>query len=192
MTARVSACEVPEGSLLAAYGGPGDYRDCFVREVPGEVSLAQYIERFYSSMVFAPERMVLGLIGRGASAEDISALARSEADRIMVWEVIERRSAASGPQGQPPARSDATEGRESEESIRGRMVPPAPEAKTYNSDQILLLSKDTNTASWLSTQPSGANTKLLFGSWVGGIEESRWKFMLQPHVWYSRALLGGC
>jgi hypothetical protein len=196
VTARVSACEVPEGSLLAAYGGPGDYRDFYVREVPGEVSLAQYIERFYSSMVFAPERIVLGFVGRAkgwdASADAIRALALGDADRFGAWEVVERRSATSGPQARPGARSDATGGRVSEESLRGRMAPPAPEAKTYNSEQILLLSKDTNTASWLSTQPSGANTKLLFGSWVGGIEESRWKFMLAPHVWYSRALLGGC
>ena len=68
----VTACEVPEGSLLAQYGGPGDYRDCFVREVPGEVSLEAYIERFYSSMAFAPERMILSLVGR-AKGWDASA-----------------------------------------------------------------------------------------------------------------------
>jgi hypothetical protein len=50
-----------------------------------------------------------------------------------------------GPQGRPssnseavgqqkaPARSDAPEGRESEDSLRGRMAPPAPEAKQENS-----------------------------------------------------------
>ena len=158
--ARVTACDVPENSLLAEYGGPGDYRDCFVREVAGEVSLAGFIERFYSSMAFRPERVVLGLIGRGSSADDIRALARGEGDRLAVWEVVGRRA-----------------------------------------DQILLLSKDTNTASWLAVEPSalkqrsgsaeynpsssgagGRRTRLLFGSWVGGIEESRWKFMLAPHV----------
>ena len=194
--ARVSACEVPEGSLLAQYGGAGDYRDCFVREVPGEVTLEQYIERFYSSMAFAQERMILSLIGRAkgwdASGDAIRALARGEAERFAAWEVIERQSATSGPQARPGARSDATVGRVSEESPRGRMAPPAPEAQTYNSDQILLLSKDTNTASWLSVQPVGSNTKLLFGSWVGRIEQSGWRVMLSAHVWYSRVLLGGC
>lgn len=153
--ARVSACEVPEGSLLAQYGGPGDYRDCFCREVPGEVTLGKYIERFYSSMAFAPERMILSLIGRAkgwdASADAIRALARGEADRFAAWEVVERTP-----------------------------------------DQILLLSKDTNTASWLSVEPTSAGIRLLFGSWVGGIDQSGWRVMLAPHVWYSRVLLGGC
>lgn len=107
MTARVSACEVPEGSLLATYGGPQDYRDCFVREVPGEVSLAQYIERFYSSMVFAPERIVLGFVGRAkgwdASADAIRALARGDADRFGAWEVVERRSGLVAEHGERPA-----------------------------------------------------------------------------------------
>ena len=163
---------MPEGSLLAQFGGPQDYRDCFCREVPGEVTLAQYIERFYSSIAFAPERAILRLIGRGASADNIRALARGDSDRIAVWEVIERTP-----------------------------------------DQILLLSKDTNTASWLSVsssdaavgktqtssssgceaqpqaEPVGQQTRLLFGSWVGGIDKSGWRVMLAPHVWYSRALL---
>ncbi|NVE95130.1 hypothetical protein [Altererythrobacter lutimaris] len=152
---KVRACELPEGSLLAGFGGADDYRDCFCREVPGEVSLEQYIERFYSSAVFRPERVVLGLIGRGASAEDIRALASGESDQIAVWKVVERKP-----------------------------------------DEILLLSRDTNTASWLAVSSSSEavgqtknKTKLLFGSWVGGINESRWRVMLAPHVWYSRLLL---
>lgn len=146
---KVTACEVPEGSLLAQYGGPGDYRDCFRREVPGDVSLEQYIERFYSSMAFAPERVILGLIGRGATAESIRALARGDTDKIAVWQLVKRTP-----------------------------------------DQILLLSKDTNTASLLSTQPAEGNTKLYFGSWVGGIDQSGWRAMLGAHVWYSCVLLG--
>jgi len=35
----------------------------------------------------------------------------------------------AGPQGRPPARSDAPEGRVSEDSLRGRTAPPALEAK---------------------------------------------------------------
>lgn len=146
---QVTSCEVPEGSLLAQYGGLQDYRDCFAREVPGEVTLSQYIERFYSSIAFGPERVILRLIGRGASPDNIRALARGDSDRIAVWEVIERTP-----------------------------------------DQILLLSKDTNTASWLSTQTVEGSTNLMFGSWVGGIEQSGWRVMLAPHVWYSRLLLG--
>ena len=200
--ARVIACDVPAGSLLAGFGGPDDYRDCFCREVAGAVSLAAFIERFYCSAAFRPERIVLGLIGRGASNADARALARGETDRIAVWEVIERRSATSGPQGRSrsrrrrrpqatckPARSDATEGRVSEESPRGRMAPPASEAQ--QTDEILLLSKSTGTASWLAVEPlDDGRTKLLFGSWVGNLGQSGWRFMGMPHQFYSWVLLG--
>ncbi|MEL1252090.1 hypothetical protein [Aurantiacibacter gilvus] len=146
----VRAIAVPEDSLLAGFGGSEDYRDAFCREVPGAVSLEQFIERFYCSMVFWPERLVLSLIGRGASSADARALARGEVDRIAVWEVVERTDTA-----------------------------------------ILLESKDTGTASWLAVEATTAGTNLLFGSWVGSLNDSGWKFMLHPHQWYSYVLLGG-
>ena len=161
---KVRAIAVPEGSLLAGFGGPDDYRDAFAREVAGTVSLEQFIERFYCSMAFRPERWVLGLIGRGASNADASALARGEADGIAVWEVVERSEAR-------PSSSDA--------------VGPTR-------SEILLESKDTGTASWLAVEAGETGTKLLFGSWVGSLNDSGWRFMFHPHQWYSRLLLGGC
>ncbi len=86
----IRAIAVPEGSLLARFGGPGDYRDAFAREVAGDVSLEQFIERFYCSLAFRPERVVLGLMGRGASNADARKLARGEAGAIAVWQVVER------------------------------------------------------------------------------------------------------
>ena len=62
----VEAAPLPSDSLLAKHAGPEDYTDCFVRTVPGEISLSEYITRFYSSWAFLPERKVLSLIGRGA------------------------------------------------------------------------------------------------------------------------------
>nr|WP_298898878.1 hypothetical protein [uncultured Altererythrobacter sp.] len=228
----VTACELPEGSLLARYGGPGDYRDCFSREVPGDVSLEQYIERFYSSMAFAPERLILGLIGRAkgwdASEDAIRALARGEADRFGAWEVIERRSGLVAEHGERPASRKGGSEVEDAAVQRTPARPPAgPEGRGDRSadalrntktrrEEILLLSKDTNTASWLSVsssseavgqtrtssssgceaqpqaEPVGRQTRLLFGSWVGGIDQSGWRAMLSAHVWYSRVLLGGC
>ncbi|MBO6527514.1 hypothetical protein [Erythrobacter sp.] len=158
--AGVTACDVPEGSLLAAFGGPQDYRDCFCREVAGTVTLTEFIERFYCSTAFRPERIVLGLIGRGASSADVRALAHGQADAIAVWKVVERRE-----------------------------------------DEILLESRGTGTASWLavgSLHPGAEavsartpRTRLLFGSWVGNLEQSGWRVMQRPHQWYSRFLLGG-
>ena len=155
--ATVTASPVPEDSLLAAFGGPGDYRDCFTRDVAGDVSLSEFIERFYCSAAFRPERMVLGLLGRGASNADAKAVARGETDEFCVWKVTERRET-----------------------------------------EALLDSKRTGTASWFAVEPLpsssaavGQQTRLYFGSWVGNLDQSGWKAMLQPHVWYSRFLLGG-
>ena len=89
--AKVSAIPVPSDSLLAGFGGSRDYRDCFVREERGAVSLPDLIERFYCSAAFRPERIILGLIGSGASNEDARVLARGDADGIALWNVIERR-----------------------------------------------------------------------------------------------------
>lgn len=157
---KVREVEVPQDSLLAHFGGPLDYRDAFCREVTGAVSLEQFIERFYCSMAFRPERVVLGLLGRGASDADARALARGEADGIAVWQVVERCET-----------------------------------------EVLLESPDTGTASWLAVEAvptsssaavgkkSTAGTRLLFGSWVGSLNDSGWRFMLHPHVLYSRMLL---
>ena len=149
MTA-VTACTVPEGSLLAAFGGPQDYRDCFCRDVQGAVSLSEFMERFYTSTAFVPERFVLKAIAGPSSRADARAFARGEADRFGAWEMVERRSS-----------------------------------------EALALSKGTNTASWFYVDPQGARTRLYFGSWVGNLGQSGWRFMEQAHVWYSRVLLGG-
>lgn len=156
----VRQCPVPQGSLLESYGGAGDYRDCFERGVPGEISLEDFIYRFYRSRAFLPERLVLKALGKPASTADARALAGGKTDHFGVWKVA------------------------------GRLA-----------DQILLESKPTGTASWFaveaidggeqssSSEAVGQHTRLFFGSWVGSIGESGWKAMLEPHLWYSRALL---
>ena len=149
----VSETRVPEGSLLARYGGPDDYRDCFCREVPHPeghaITLPDFIERFYRSAAFLPERMILSVIAGPSSSADARAFARGETDRFGAWQLVER-----------------------------------------NESEALFLSKDTNTASWFCVQPGERTTRLLFGSWVGGINKSGWRAMLYAHVWYSRVLLG--
>jgi len=104
---KVQQIDVPQGSLLADYGPPEAYRDSYAREVPGMVSLPEFIERFYCSMAFRPERLALGLIGRGTSNEHAARLARGEVESFAAWHVVERRAANGGPQGRPAARSGA-------------------------------------------------------------------------------------
>ncbi|MEO1221334.1 MAG: hypothetical protein AAFY42_08290 [Pseudomonadota bacterium] len=96
LMAKVTEIPVPEGSLLAQFGPPPGltaepYRDCWSRTEPGEVTLEQFIERFYCSRTFRPERMLLGLIGRGGSSEDARRLARGEVQSFAAWNVVERR-----------------------------------------------------------------------------------------------------
>lgn len=195
---RITACDVPEGSLLAGFGGPEDYRDCFCREMPGTVLLPEYIERFYCSIAFRPERLVLGLMGRGASNRDARALARGETDRIAVWEVVERRYASGlvAEHGERPASrkgdrpSAGLQRREDRSSDALRNPNTRHEAQ--QSEEILLLSNGTDTASWLSVEPLGDRTRLLFGSWVGKPERHVMLALYRLHRLYSRVLLGGC
>lgn len=190
---RVTACDVPEGSLLAGYGGPGDYRDCFCREVPGVVSLTEFIERFYCSAAFRPERLALGLMGRGASNADARALARGKTDRIAVWEVIERRSAQASCQGADPGERPAS--RKPDRASAGpegrgdRSADALRNTKTLS--EILLHSKGTGTASWLAVEPLGDSTRLLFGTWVGKPERPIMLALYRLHRLYSQILLGG-
>lgn len=84
---------VPEASLLAQFGKEGDYRDCFAREVAGEVGLALFVERFYGSRAFLPERLVLKALGTPASSAEARAFARGETDRFGAWRLVERKDA---------------------------------------------------------------------------------------------------
>ena len=88
---KVKAAPLPSDSLLAQHAGPEDYTDCFVRTVPGAVSLSEYITRFYSSWAFLPERKILGLISGNTSREHIAALAEGRSDTFGVWKVLGRR-----------------------------------------------------------------------------------------------------
>lgn len=58
--------------------------------MPGRIGLARYIAAFYASAAFTPERLALGLIGRGGSHADIAALARGRAERFAAWTVEAR------------------------------------------------------------------------------------------------------
>ena len=55
------------------------------------MSLEHFIECFYCSMAFTPERVVLKLLGSPAARSDARALARGETERFGVWKVIERQ-----------------------------------------------------------------------------------------------------
>lgn len=86
----VTQCDVPAGSFLSFYGGPMDYRDCYCRDLPGEVTLSMFVETFYTSAAFLPERMALKLLTGGASSAHARAMARGITDKFGAWHVVER------------------------------------------------------------------------------------------------------
>lgn len=157
---KVTEVPVPEDSLLAGFGNDADYRDCFIRDVPGDVSLEAYLERFYCSRAFLPERLVLKALGKPASSADAHALAAGKTERFGVWQVAGRREARSS----------------------GGTV-------AHSRTEALLNSKPTGTASWFAVEPVDTGTRLYFGSWVGSINDSGWNALLRPHLWYSQELL---
>jgi len=179
----VAPTPIPPGSLLADFGAQDAYRDCFAREVAEVVTLPQLIERFYCSWAFRPERILLGLIKRGASSEDARRLARGEIDEFAAWKVVNRRYSDNG----LVAEHGATEA-----SLSERTRTPALEAGTHKNEEILLRDFRGATASWLSVEPlPSGGTRLLFGSWVGQPDRGLVKALMPFHRFYSKVLLGG-
>jgi hypothetical protein len=86
----IGARPLPPDSLLARHARPGDHTDCYACEVPGTVPLAALVEAFYCSRGFLPERLLLYLIGRGASPADARRLARGESEDFAAWRVEAR------------------------------------------------------------------------------------------------------
>ncbi len=208
---KVSAAIVPPDSLLAKHAGPDDYTDCFVRTVPGTVSLSEYITRFYSSWAFLPERKLLGLIGRGANHADIAALAKGRTESFAAWDLVERTDVGrlspnchSRESGNPESNGNnsALDPRFREDDKKGKLR-----------QEILLRDFQGRTASWLAVSSSsgcearpqaepvgqpeleaaqdGASTKLYFGSLVVKPDSALVKALMGFHVAYAKVLLGG-
>lgn len=90
----VSACRVPEGSLLGAYLRSGGYADCYVLEVSRAVSHAEYVEAFYTTWLFKAERLILTwLISRPSSDREARELALGGRDSFAAWRLEGRREA---------------------------------------------------------------------------------------------------
>ena len=59
----IGPCELPSQALLARYGPPKDFVDAYRCELARTVTQAEYVEQFYRSAAFRPERLLLGLFG---------------------------------------------------------------------------------------------------------------------------------
>lgn len=86
----ITRCELPDGALLRSYAAKGAYTDCFATEVAVRASFASYVEAFYTSAAFRPERLVLALIGKASNDADVRRLAYDGAQTFSAWSVEAR------------------------------------------------------------------------------------------------------
>jgi hypothetical protein len=77
--ARITACELPAGALLARYRANGAYTDCYATTVPQRVAHARYVEAFYTTPLFKLERLLLTwFVGRPSTDAEAERLAAGE------------------------------------------------------------------------------------------------------------------
>lgn len=86
-----SPCELPDSALLRKYQAKGGYADCYVTEVTGAVSHADFVEAFYTTALFKVERALLAAFASRPST-DLQArqLAEGQADSFAAWRVEDR------------------------------------------------------------------------------------------------------
>ncbi len=83
--------DLPRSALLNRYAESGDYTDCFSTEVSRTVTHAQYVEAFYTTLVFKLERWILKwLVSRPSTDAGARSLAIGEAERFAAWQVEAR------------------------------------------------------------------------------------------------------
>lgn len=84
----VHACSLPEDALLDRCLRAGAYVDCYVTNVPNIVSQAEYVEAFYTTVVFRLERLLLGwFASRPSSDGDAHELAGGRRTSFAAWQV---------------------------------------------------------------------------------------------------------
>jgi hypothetical protein len=89
----VQVTQLPAGALLERYSASGDYTDCYVANVPGNVSLAEFMSAFYKTPIFKLERLLLALFLRYPSTDaEVHLLAHGELTRFAAWTVESRES----------------------------------------------------------------------------------------------------
>ena len=82
---------VPQSSLLGSYVDSGAYADCYVTELPAEVTHAQFVEAFYTTRLFKVERLLLGLFfARPSTDEQARQLALGQLSSYAAWSVESR------------------------------------------------------------------------------------------------------
>lgn len=90
---RIQHDDLPSDALLHQYDQHGHYTDCFRIDLPTAVSLAQFIEAFYTTWLFRLERAVLSVaLRRRITDTHVTELANG-AQTFAAWQVEGRDDA---------------------------------------------------------------------------------------------------
>jgi len=94
------ACAIPDSALLAKYrdavyaNAANAYTDCFATPLRGELTLADFVNAFYTTWLFKLERLVIQyLAGKRSTDADVARLADGSAEVFAVWTVEARTPA---------------------------------------------------------------------------------------------------
>jgi len=91
MSAAISTASLPPFALLDRYTGANGYTDCFVADVPGEFTHAEFVAAFYTTWLFRLERVILKwLVARPSTDDEARQLAQGERDAFAAWTVEAR------------------------------------------------------------------------------------------------------
>lgn len=84
---------VPPDSLLGRMAAQrGAFADAYVVQLPRAVTLAEFVEAFYTTRLFKLERALIALLGKPSSDAMARAVAQGEGGRIAVWTVAAREA----------------------------------------------------------------------------------------------------
>lgn len=90
--ARITACELPAGALLARYRANGAFTDCYATSVPHRIAQARYVEAFYTTPLFKVERLLLKwFAGRPSTDAEAERLAAGDIATFAAWRVEARQ-----------------------------------------------------------------------------------------------------
>lgn len=82
---------IPTNSLLASYTGEG-YADSYCTELPGHISMEDYVFNFYTTTLFKLERFILTWsVLRPSNDNQAKELARGQTIKFAAWTVENRK-----------------------------------------------------------------------------------------------------
>jgi hypothetical protein len=89
-TTTIAPQPLPAWSLLHRYQESGDYTDCYVTDIPGDFSHAEYVTAFYTTWLFRLERALLRLVRKPSTDAEAAQLAQGVRDAFAAWTVEAR------------------------------------------------------------------------------------------------------